>query len=65
MQKAVAQRCKELGIIYATTKTMHEDFQLGSRFGYAAAVLSSRQFITRFNNLCAAGDELPDEITAA
>ena len=59
-RNAIKTTRKELSMVYAATKTTHEDFLMGDRFGYAAAVLSSRQFITRFNNVCAAGDELPD-----
>ena len=59
-RNAVKKTRKELGIIYAAAKTTHEDFQMGNRFGYAAAVLSSSQFITAFNAVCAVGDELAD-----
>ena len=55
---AIKKARKELGIIYAAAKTTHEDFELGSRFGYAAAILTSRQFRTMFNEVCQVGDEL-------
>ena len=34
---------------------------MGNRFGYAAAVLSSKQFITAFNSVCEEDDELEDD----
>ena len=34
---------------------------MGFRFGYAAAILSSRQFITAFNSVCAVGNKLQDD----
>ena len=57
---AIKQTRKELGIIYAAAKTTHEDFKLGSRFGYAAAIVTSRQFRTAYNEICEVGDELDD-----
>ena len=59
-RNAIKNTRKELGKIYAAAKTTHEDFLMGNRFGYAAAVLSSRQFITAFNSVCPVGDELAD-----
>ena len=52
---------KELGIIYAAAKITHKDFAMGFRFGYAAAILTLRQFITAFNSVCAIDDELQDD----
>ena len=57
-RNAIKKTRKELGIIYAAAKTTHEDFLMGNRFGYAVAILSSRQFITAYNACCAVGDEL-------
>ena len=36
---------KEIGAEYAKAKTTHEDFPLGTRFGFAAAVLSTDLYI--------------------
>ena len=58
---AIKQARKELGMIYAAAKTTHEDFQLGDRFGYAAAILTSRQFRAMFNDVCEVGDELDED----
>ena len=55
---ALKQSRKELGIIYAAAKTTHEDFEMGWRFGYAAAILTTSQFTTAFNAVCPTGDEL-------
>ena len=52
---------RELGEIYAQTKTEHEDFLLGSRFGFAAAILTSSQYINAYNRVCPIGDELGDD----
>ena len=60
-RKAVKLTRKELGIHYAAAKTTHEDFLMGDRFGLAPAVITSKQFITAYNQVCAVGDELdPD-----
>ena len=59
-RNAIKKTRKELGIIYAAAKTTHKDFAMGFRFGYAAAILTLRQFITAFNSVCAVGDELQD-----
>ena len=60
-RKAVKLVRKELGMLYAAAKTTHEDFLMGERFGYAAAVLTSNQFITAYNRVCQVGDELDDQ----
>ncbi len=58
---AIKQARKDLGMIYAAAKTTHEDFQLGDCFGYAAAILTSRQFRAMFNDICEVGDELDED----
>ena len=50
----------EIGAEYAAAKTTHEDFPLGSRFGFAAAVLKPYQFIDAFNSVCELADELDE-----
>ena len=60
-RKAVKLVRKELGMLYAAAKTTHEDFLMGERFGYAAAVLTSNQFTTAYNRVCQVGDELDDQ----
>ena len=60
-RNAIKKTRKELGILYAAAKTTHKDFAMGFRFGYAAAILTSRQFIKVFNSVCDDGDELDDD----
>ena len=60
-RKACKQTRKELGIIYAAAKTTSADFPLGSRFGYAAAILTSKQYINIYNQVCEVGDEFEDD----
>ena len=57
-RNAVKESRKEIGISYAAAKTTHEDFLMGWRFGYAAAVLTTAQFTQAFNKVCNVGDEL-------
>ena len=60
-RQAVKQTRRELGIIYAAAKTNHAEFQMGQRFGYAAAILTSKQFIASYNRVCAVDDELNED----
>ena len=60
-RNAIKKTRKEIGLIYAAAKTTHEDFTMGFRFGYAAAIMTLQQFITAFNSLCPAGDEVKDD----
>ena len=60
-RQAVKHTRREIGIIYAAAKTTHTDFLLGSRYGYAIAILTSKQFINAYNRVCGVGDELEDE----
>ena len=62
-RKAVKHSRKELGIIYAAAKTTSADFPLplGSRFGYAAAILLSKQYINAYNQVCEVGDEFDED----
>ena len=60
-RQAVKDTRRELGIIYAAAKTTHPDFLMGSRFGYAIAILTSKQFINAHNRICDGGDELDDD----
>ena len=60
-RQAVKHTRRELGIIYAAAKTSHADFPLGSRFGFAAAILTSKSFINAFNLVCERDDELADD----
>ena len=48
---------KEIAKIYAATKTTHANFELGNRFGFAAAVLTRRQFVAAFNTVCEPANE--------
>ena len=48
---------KEIAKIYAVTKTSHANFQLGTRFGFAAVVLTSRRFLAAFNAVCKPADK--------
>ena len=50
-RKAVKATRKELGIYYAAAKTTHEDFLMGERFGFAPAILTSKHFITAYNQV--------------
>ena len=59
-RQAIKQTHRELGVIYATAKTTHSDFLMGSRYGYAIAILTSTQFINKSNRMCEQGDELDD-----
>ena len=43
--KSVKQTRKEIAAEFAKAKTTHEAFPLGSRFGYAAAILPSATYI--------------------
>ena len=43
--KSVKQTRKEIAAEFAKAKTTHESFPLGSRFGYAAAILPSTTYI--------------------
>ena len=47
--KSVKLTRKEIGAEYAKAKTTHEDFPLGTRFGFAAAVLSTDAYIAAHN----------------
>ena len=60
-RQTVKQARCEIGIIYAAAKTTHTDFLLGSRYGYAIAILTSKQFINAYNRMCGVGDELEDK----
>ena len=57
-RQAVKHTRRELGIIYAAAKTTHTDFLMGSRYGYAIAILTSKQFINAYNRVCEPDDEL-------
>ena len=59
--KSVKLTRREIAKVYASTKTTHPDFLLGSRFGFAAAILTPKQFINAYNQVCEEGDELGDE----
>ena len=43
---------------YAAAKTTHLDFPFGTRFGFAAAILTPSQYITKHNKACVPGQEL-------
>jgi len=43
--KSVKKTRKEIAAEYAKAKTTHQDFPLGTRFGFAAAILSSTAYI--------------------
>ena len=47
--KSVKLTRKEIGAEYAKAKTTHNDFPLGTRFGFAAAVLSTDLYIAAHN----------------
>ena len=59
--KSVKLTRREIGKIYAATKTTHPDFPLGTRFGFAAAIITPKQFINAFNKVCEVDDELEDD----
>ena len=44
--KSVKKTRKEIAAEYAKAKTTHEFFPFGTRFGFAAAILSSPAYIT-------------------
>lgn len=46
---------------YAKAKTQHEDFPMGERFGFTAAVMRPKKYIRLHNDVCLAGDELLDK----
>ena len=60
-QQAIKLSRREIGIEYAAAKTTHEDFPMGTRFGYASAILTPKQFTNAHNRVCEAGDELEDD----
>lgn len=60
-RQAVKDTRLELSIIYAASKTVHAEFLLGSRYGFASAILTSKQFINAHNRYCEDGDELDDD----
>ena len=43
--KGVQATRNEISSAYAKAKTSHEDFPMGERFGYAAAVMKTRKYI--------------------
>ena len=45
---------------YAMFKTTHPDFPLGSRFGFAAAVMKQTTFIRLHNDVAAVANALPE-----
>ena len=47
--KSVKLTRKEIGAEYAKAKTTHKDFPLGTRFGFAAAVLGTELYIAAHN----------------
>ena len=59
--KNVALTRKEIAAVYARTKTGHDAFPLGSRFGFAAAVMKTAKYRRLHNAHCAAGDDLDDD----
>ena len=59
--KTVQATRNEILTAYAKAKTSHPNFPMGTRFGYAAAVMKPSKFICLHNAVCPAGQELqPD-----
>ena len=55
--KGVAKTRRELEAHYARAKTSHTSFPMGTKFGFAAAVLKSNKYINLHN---AATANIPD-----
>ena len=64
--KNIAKTRGEIGAAFARAKTSHKAFPLGSKFGFAAAVLNAKKFI-KLHNKAATNlldvPELPDDWT--
>ena len=56
--KRVSETRNEISAAYAKAKTSHDDFPMGERFGFAAAVMRPKKYIRLHNDVCAAGSEL-------
>ena len=56
--RAVNKTRNQITAEYAKAKTSHQSFPLGSRFGFAAAIMKTSRFIRIHDNQVAAGDEL-------
>ena len=54
--KSVKKTRKEIAAEYAKAKTTHEHFPLGTRFGFAAAILSTSAYIAAHDK---ANPEIP------
>ena len=57
-RQAVKATRLEIAMKYAAAKTTHLDFPYGTRFGFAAAILTPSQYITKHNAACVPGEEL-------
>ena len=60
-RQAVKLTRREIAIEYAAAKTTHQDFPIREYFGYAAAILTPKQFTNAFNRVCEAGEELKED----